>query len=113
MGSRKKDPAVLRMLDIFTRKTPLETAEDMANEEARSPERPAGPRDLVEEAEEGAIRWLGLDVFHEGDDIKVAVHRAGHAALVLVSVNASGPYGTSTIKLSRSQWAKLKRLAST
>ncbi len=107
MASRKKpDPAVLRTIDIFTGRTPLETAEDMAREEASS-QRLEGPRDLIHEAEDCAIRWLGLDAFHEGDDIKVAVHPAGHAVIVLVSTRGNAPYGTSTIKLSRAQWKKL------
>ena len=44
--------------------------------------------------------------------IKVAVHRAGHAVLVIVRKSPIGaPQSTATIKLSRVQWSKLKQLA--
>lgn len=113
MASRKKpDPAALRTIGIFTGKTPIEEAEALVREEAGN-ERQAGPRDVVAEAEDCAIRWLGLDVFHHGDDVRVAVHPEGHAVLLLVSTGGrlGAPYGTTTIKMSRAQWAKLKRLA--
>lgn len=113
MARKKKDPAELRILGLFTGKTVLEEAEDLAREEDALTTRADGPRDMVGEAEECAIRWLGLDAFHEkGDDIKVAVHSSGHAVLVLVRADVTGaPRGTLTIKLSRSQWAKLKKIA--
>ena len=70
MASRKKDPAALRTIGLFTGKTVMEEAAALAEEEAPE-QREAGPRDIESEAEECAIRWLGLDAFHEGDDIKV------------------------------------------
>jgi hypothetical protein len=112
VAARKKDPALLRTIDLFTRKTPLEEAQDILEDEKPSA-RSADPGDMVEQAEATAIRWLGLDAFHEGDDVKVAVHPKGHAVIVLVSTTAKEgvPYGTSTLKLSRVQWTKLKALA--
>ncbi len=113
MGRKKVDPAVLRTVDMFTGKTTLEAAEHMALEDEDRTERIGDPLALVERAEHAAVRWLGLDVFHEGDDVKVAVHKNGHAVMVLVSTSgAQGkPYGTTTLKLSRHQWSKLRRLA--
>ena len=102
--------AELRTINLFSGKTVLEEAEQIAHEEEAMESRPEGPRDLVTEAEDGAIRWLGMDAFNEGDDVKVAVHKGGHAVVVLVSATASGPYGTSTFKLSRKQWTKLRAL---
>lgn len=119
MASRKKDPAALRTLSIFTRRTPLEEvadeleadADDLA-ESVAAGRAAKNPLAMEEHAEDAAIRWLGLDVFHEGDDIKVAVHPKGHAVLVLVRKTVVGsPYSTATIKLSRAQWSKLKQLA--
>lgn len=111
MASRKKDPAALRTVDMFTGMTKLEEAESALKEEA--PElRESGPRDFVAEAEECAVRWLGLDAFHEGDDVKVAIHPAGHAVIVLVHTARDGSVrSASTHKLSRQQWAKLRILA--
>ncbi len=114
MARRKPDPAVLRTVSMFTGKTPLEEAEDFAREEDDT-ERPDTPRDMVTEAEDCSIRWLGLDVFHEGDDVRVAVHAKGHAVIMLVRTVPSGvpggsAYGTTTFKLSRAQWTKLKKL---
>jgi hypothetical protein len=113
MGRRKVDPAILRTVDLFTGKTPLEEAEHIALEEEDRTERIGDPLALVERAESTAVTWLGLDVFHEGDDVKVAVHPKGHAVIVLVSTSGKDgkPYGTTTIKLSRAQWSKLKSLA--
>ncbi len=108
---RRLDPAVLRTRDLFTGRTALEEAEAEARDMA--PEiRADVPRNLVTEAEDCAVRWLGMDVFHEGDDIKVAVHHAGHAVMVLVDTHPPGgaPCSTRTIKLSRAQWAKLKTI---
>ncbi len=111
LASRKKDPAALRTLGLFSKQTPLEEASALLADEVQEV-RVAGPRDIVAEAEECAVRWLGLDAFHEGDDIKVAVHKGGHAVMVLVSATGKGAiYGTSTIKLSRTQWSKLKAIA--
>lgn len=121
MASRKKqDPAVLRTVSLFSGKTPLEEAVmllevdavDLSETEARA-QRTGHPFEMVHEAEKTAVRWLGLDAFHEGDDVKVAVHAQGHA--VIIFVNTSGPkgapYGTSSFKMSKAQWAKLKQLA--
>jgi hypothetical protein len=108
---KKRSAAELRTIDIFTGKTRLEEAEDMAREEDPMSGAAGGTRDIVLEAEEGAIRWLGLDAFAEGDDIKVAVHQAGHAVVVLVRADAKGgARATVTFKLSRTQWSKLRRL---
>jgi hypothetical protein len=117
---RKQDPAALRTISLFSGKTVIEEAEhllevdaaDLAETQARAI-RTGHPFEMVHEAEDAAVRWLGLDVFHEGDDLKVAVHPKGHAVLVLVRTTGTPglPYGTATIKLSRAQWAKLKTIA--
>lgn len=111
-GRKKKDPASLRTIGLFTGKTPLEEAESLAYEVDELEEaREGGPRDIVRESEDCAVRWLGLDAFAVGDDVKVAVHPKGHAVMMLVSTVKSGAaYGTSTIKLSRAQWSKLKTI---
>lgn len=113
MASRKKpDPAALRTLGLFTGKTPTEEAETLLYEpeepEARSS---SDPRAMVEKQEEVAITWLGLDAFHEGDDVRVAVHPQGHAVLMFVRADVNGPFHTATFKLSKAQWGKLRRLA--
>lgn len=111
MVSRKKAHAELRTLGLFTGKTVLEEAEDALREE-EAEQKTGDPTAMVEAAESAAIRWLGMDAFHEGDDVKVAVHPAGHAVLILVRTAPKGaPYSTVTLKLSRAQWAKLKGLA--
>jgi hypothetical protein len=120
MASRKRDAAAARTLSLFTRLTPLEEAAaeleggaaDLADAEARE-RRTGHPFEMVHEAEKTAVRWLGLDVFHEGDDVKVAVHRDGHAVLVLVRTTgaANAPYGTVNVKLSKAQWSKLRNIA--
>ena len=107
--ARKKDSATARTLSLFSGKTVLEEAEVELGDVAPD-ERTGHPLEMVKTAEDTAIRWLGLDVFHDGDDIKVAVHPNGTAVLVIVRTNASGPYGTATIKLSRVQWAKLRAI---
>lgn len=114
MASKKKDPAALRTIGLFTGRTPLEEAELTLLEEPEDVKesREAGERDIVAEAEEGAIRWLGLDVFREGDDIKVAVHPRGHAVVVLVHADSKGgARATTQFKLSAAQWKKLRALA--
>lgn len=114
---KKPTSAALRTIDLFSRKTKIEEVEDqLREEEIQEEERTAraysDPTAMAEHAEETAIRWLGLDSFHEGDDVKVAVHPAGHAVLILV--HTCGPnkaaYATQTLKLSRDQWKKLKSL---
>jgi hypothetical protein len=107
---KKADPAALRTLGLFTGKTVLEEAETILEEEAKV-SKTGDPRDMVNAAEETAMRWLGLDAFHEGDDIKLAVHAKGHAVLVLVNTSRGQPYGTITLKLTKTQWSKLKQLA--
>lgn len=117
---RKQDPAALRTISLFSGKTVLEEAEallevdaaDLAETEERA-QRTGHPFEMVHCAEETAIRWLGLDVFHEGDDVKVAVHPKGHAVLVLVRTSgpSGNPYGTASVKLSKAQWDKLRMLA--
>ena len=114
----KKVPADLRTVDMFSGRTRLDEIkekEQAAEEEIVEEERTAKAEDLrtlPEKAKDCAIRWLELDAFHEGDDIKVAVHPEGHAVLVLVSTHGPTkvPYGTTTLKLSRDQWEKLKAL---
>jgi hypothetical protein len=108
-----KDPAALRTLSLFSGKTALEEAElELQGAELLPSEEKTGdPLAMVERQERTAITWLGLDAFHEGDDIRVAVHEKGHAVLMLVRANAGGPYHTATFKLSRHQWDKLKSLA--
>lgn len=110
----KKPSADLRTIDMFSGRTALEEAQPEPESFEPEPDdlRAQDPRSLVEKAEDCAVRWLGLDAFHEGDDVKLAIHPDGHAVIVLVST--FGPnkaaYGTSTIKLSRVQWEKLKAL---
>ena len=118
MASRKKSDADLRTVDMFSGRTKLEELaekEEKASaslEEEERTEKAIDLRTQTERAEDCAIRWLGLDAFHEGDDIKVAVDAAGHAVIVLVATYGPEkvPYGTSTFKLSRDQWEKLKTL---
>ena len=117
---RKQDPAALRTISLFSGKTVLEEAvqtleddaADLAETEARE-QRTGHPFEMVHEAEKTAVRWLGLDAFHEGDDVKVAVHPQGHAVLILVRTYGplGGPYGTVSVKLSRAQWSKLRELS--
>jgi len=118
VSRKKKDPAALRTVGLFTGKTVLEEAEQELEEaedvtEAASWERPNDPKDMVDVAENTAVRWLGLDVFHEGDDVKVAVHAKGHAVLVFVGTHGpkGAPCSTATFKISAAQWRKLKNLA--
>lgn len=87
----------------------MEEAEDLARDEEQEA-RPSGPRDIVQEAEDGAIRWLGLDAFHEGDDVRLAMHPKGHGVLVFISTRRGEPYGTTTLKVSRQQIDKLKKI---
>lgn len=109
MATKRKAKAEDRTIDLFTGKTVAEALEAEALEAAET--RSSAPRDVVLEAEDGAIRWLGLDVFHRGDDVKVAVHKKGHAVLILVSTTRDGvPYGTATLKLSKQQWDKLRSI---
>lgn len=111
MAARKKPAAELRTIGLFTGRTTLEEAQLMAEEEAASEltQRTHEPRDLVKEAEDCAVRWLGMDAFASGDDVKIAVHPKGHAVMVLVATTKDGSVrGTSTIKLSATQWKKLK-----
>lgn len=118
MASKKKVSVDLRTIDMFSGRTKLDELkekEQAAEEEIVEEERTAkaiDERSVVEQVEGCAIRWLGLDAFHEGDDIKVAVHPEGHAVLVLVSTHGPKkvPYGTTILKLSRDQWEKLKAL---
>lgn len=115
MASRKKaDPAALRTIGLFTGRTVLEEAEvSLFVPDEPDAERHGHPLDMVPRAESTAVRWLGMDVFHEGDDIKVALHpHNGTAVIVLVRAPVQGaPHSTATFKLSRVQWAKLKELA--
>jgi len=108
---KKKDPAALRTISFLTGKTPLEEAEEALLEE-QPIERIGHPLDMVPSAERTAIRWLGLDIFHEGDDVKIAEHPTnGSAVLILVRASVAGtPYSTATIKLSAQQYAKLRQL---
>ena len=114
MASRKKpDLATLKTVDMFTGKTMLEEKTALAYEQEERESRSDEPRNIVEESEDCAIRWLGLDAFHEhGDDVKVAVHPSGYAVMCLVRTTPQFgiPYATLTIKLSRAQWAKMKRI---
>lgn len=107
---RKLDPAVLRTVGLFSGKTVLEEAEQLAAEE--EPEAKTGdPTAMVDHAEACAVRWLGQDAFHEGDDVRVALHSSGAAVMVLVSTRGNAPYATRTFKLTRQQWSKLKQIA--
>ena len=116
MASRKKkDPAALRTLSLFSGKTPLEEAEhdlEVAADAAEQVARDKNPLDIAEHAEETAVRWLGLDVFHKGDDIKLAIHAKGHGVIMIIRTTEAGAvYNSSTIKLSKAQVEKLKQLA--
>ncbi len=115
MGARKKSPAALRTIDIFTGKTALEEASTLLAEpeDAKEAARELAPRDMIMEAEEIAVRWLGMEQHHEGDDIKIAEHPAGHAVIVLIDTTKStngSAYATRQFRLSRAQYKKLKGL---
>ncbi len=115
MASRKKAPADLRTVDMFTGRTKLEETraipEASPEDEVRE-ETEVTTMSLAEKADNCAIRWLGDDGPPKGDDVKLALHPEGHAVMVLVSSYGpdKAPYGTSTIKLSRVQWMKLVEL---
>lgn len=116
MASRKKpDPAALRTLGLFTGLTPLEEAEQMAREEGAIADKYQGePRyagDMIPSSLESAARWLGEGQQERGDDIRVIESGSGHAVLVLIRGDAPvHPYSTVNLRLSRRQWAKLKRI---
>src|SRR5271154_3988790 len=103
---RKKDPAALRTIGLFSGKTPLEEASAMLEEAEDAKDARLAPqhRDLGDEANEMAVKWLGLDMFAEGDDVRVAVHAKGHAVIVLVDKSGN----TKSFGLSKTQWAKLR-----
>ena len=112
MAARKAQ-AALRTIGLFSGKTALEEAEGLLDAEDHGERKPPPTRDIVAEAEEAAVRWLGLEVNHEGDDIKVALGKNGKAILVLVDTQKSkdgSAYATRSVYLSRQQWQKLKSL---
>ena len=112
MAARKKSPAALRKLSLFSGKTVLEEAEQQLHEETEQIARDKNPLAIVEHAEETAIRWLGLDAFHTGDDVKLALHADGHGVLILIRTTREGAvYNSSTVKLSKGQVTKLFALA--
>lgn len=109
MASRKKDPAALRTISFLTGKTPLEEASLLLDKEEQDRPPPAD-RDIVAEAEEAAVRWFGLDAFHQGDDVKL-VEKNGRAVILLVDTSTNGQaYGCRSFALSRPQYQKLKAL---
>lgn len=111
MASRKKAPADMRTIDIFTGKTKLEEVEDMLVEEDEfakpANDAPKDRSDPTFEQEETAIRWLGLDGFNVGDDCRVALNGKG-AVLMLIDAAPDGSVRAQREqKLSRKQWTKL------
>lgn len=114
MAARKKKlPADMRTIDLFTGKTKVEEVEDMVAEEAAND----APKNRLEgnerfEQEESAIKWLGVDSFDvAGDDLRIAVGKAGAVLMLIDSTKAGAVYGMREFKLSTKQWAKLKKLA--
>jgi hypothetical protein len=115
LAARKKDPAQLRTLGLFTGLTPLEEAEQMAREEGAIADKYQGePRyagDMIPSSLSAAARWLGEGQQERGDDVRVIESEAGHAVLVLIRGDAPAhPYSTVNLRLSRRQWAKLKAI---
>jgi hypothetical protein len=109
MVSRKKAPADMRTVDLFTGKTKLEEVEDMLAEEAANDapkERLAGNERF--EQEETAIRWLGLDAFDTaGDDCRVALGKSGAVLMLIDSAPDGNVRAMREFKLSTKQWKKL------
>lgn len=102
----------MRTPDMFTGKTKLEEIEDMALEEQVPVVRASDPAAIAEQAQKSAVRWLGLDAFHEGDDVALALHEDGHGVLVFVHKAKDGTERSSAnFKLSRAQVQKLKIIA--
>jgi hypothetical protein len=102
----------MRTPDLFTGKTKLEEIEDMVVEEQEPVVRASDPTAIADQAQKAAVRWLGLDAFHEGDDVALALHEDGHGVLVLVAKAKDGTERASvTVKLSKTQVRKLKTLA--
>jgi hypothetical protein len=106
----KRARADLRTPDMFTGKTKLEEVEDMVHEEQASQIRRGDPTAIADNARKSAVRWLGLDAFHEGDDVNLALHEDGHGVLVLVRTKGDQAYASAQVKLSRAQVQKLKKL---
>ena len=111
--SARKAQAALRTIGLFSGKTTLEEAEGLLDVEDHGDRRPPPVRDIVSEAEELAVRWLGVEVSHEGDDIKIAEHRSGHAVVLLIDTSKTtngSAYATRQFRLSKAQWHKLREL---
>lgn len=109
---RKKSHAIERTISLFSGKTRQEEVEDMVREE-ETETRSSEARDIVAEAERGNVRWLGLDAFHEGDDIRIAISKSGAAIVMLVDTTRAGvAYATRSFRLSRKQVQKLKDIVS-
>jgi hypothetical protein len=108
MASRKKPPAEVRTIGLFTGLTPLEEAEQAALEEDPfAPKEEPVSRTLISN-DETAVRWLGEDFSEEllGDGVRVALGKSG-VVVMLVRKDAR----SVTVKLSHAQWAKLKVIA--
>jgi hypothetical protein len=102
----------MRTPDLFTGKTKLEEIEALALEEHVPVVRISDPTAIADQAQKTAVRWLGLDAFHEGDDVALALHEDGHGVLVLVAKARDGTERASvTVKLSRAQVMKLAQLS--
>jgi hypothetical protein len=111
VASRKKLPADMRTVGLFSGKTKQEEVEDMVREEEAAAPRRGDPTAMKEHAEQNAIRWLGLDSFHEGDDVSLALHPKGHGVLILTAVKNGKPYRTIQMKVTKDQVKKLKIIA--
>jgi hypothetical protein len=98
---------------MFTGRTALEEASTLLEAEDHGDRKPPPVRDIVHEAEELAVRWLGMEQHHDGDDIKIAEHKGGAAVILLIDTQKSSngsAYATRQFRLSRAQYKKLRQL---
>lgn len=111
---RKKSPAELRTVGLFTGLTPIEEAERELAEERETTGRYT-PRDYDSTKHtmiDVAIRWLGMDAFEDGDDVLLAIGPKGDGVLMAITAAKGGYPGRQVhVRLSRKQLRKLKTLA--
>jgi hypothetical protein len=115
MARRKIPLAELRPVDLFTGRTAIKEAEVLLLDEEDRDERPSAARDydsVKGQMAETAIRWLGMDVFEDGDDVLLAIGPKGDGVLMAVTAGRGICPGRQThVRLSRKQLLKLKKLA--
>lgn len=113
MASRKKSPAKERTLGLFNGGLTLaEEAERSAREEAITIK---GATDRShdgarKDAMDLAVRWLGLDMFEDGDDVMLAIGKRGDAVLIATRSSKHGPSHQAHIRLSPKQLEKLRQI---